>query len=76
MPLFNIGFVIFRDVTQLDFTGPLQVLSRLPQSTIHIIAKSAALRTCARADAQLFELSASRLDLHAGRKRGRCRYYQ
>ena len=32
MPLFNIGFVIFRDVTQLDFTGPLQVLSRLPQS--------------------------------------------
>jgi len=42
MPLFNIGFVIFRDVTQLDFTGPLQVLSRLPQSAIHIIAKSAA----------------------------------
>jgi cyclohexyl-isocyanide hydratase len=32
----------FRDVTQLDFTGPLQVLSRLPQSAIHIIAKSAA----------------------------------
>ena len=42
MPLFNIGFVIFRDVTQLDFTGPLQVLSRLPQSAIHIIAKSTA----------------------------------
>jgi cyclohexyl-isocyanide hydratase len=42
MPLFNIGFVIFRDVTQLDFTGPLQVLSRLPQSAIHIIAKSVA----------------------------------
>src|SRR6516165_2597596 len=42
MPLFNIGFVIFRDVTQLDFTGPLQVLSRLPQSAIHIVAKSAA----------------------------------
>ncbi|MGC1914329.1 MAG: DJ-1/PfpI family protein [Pseudolabrys sp.] len=32
MPLFNIGFVIFPDLTQLDFTGPLQVLSRLPQS--------------------------------------------
>ena len=29
MPLFNIGFVIFPDLTQLDFTGPLQVLSRL-----------------------------------------------
>ena len=42
MALFNVGFVIFPDVTQLDFTGPLQVLSRLPQSAIHIIAKSAA----------------------------------
>jgi len=41
MPLFNIGFVIFPGLTQLDFTGPLQVLSRLPQSAIHIIAKSA-----------------------------------
>ena len=41
MSLFNIGFVIFPEVTQLDFTGPLQVLSRLPQSAIHIIAKSA-----------------------------------
>jgi cyclohexyl-isocyanide hydratase len=42
MPLFNIGFVIFPDLTQLDFTGPLQVLSRLPQSTTHIVAKSEA----------------------------------
>ena len=42
MSLFNIGFVIFPDLTQLDFTGPLQVLSRLPQSAIHIIAKSEA----------------------------------
>ena len=41
MPLFNIGFVIFPDLTQLDFTGPLQVLSRLPQSATHIVAKSA-----------------------------------
>jgi cyclohexyl-isocyanide hydratase len=41
MSLFNIGFVIFPEVTQLDFTGPLQVLSRLPQSAIHVIAKSA-----------------------------------
>jgi cyclohexyl-isocyanide hydratase len=40
MLLFNIGFVIFPNLTQLDFTGPLQVLSRLPQSTIHIVAKS------------------------------------
>jgi cyclohexyl-isocyanide hydratase len=42
MPPFNIGFVIFPDLTQLDFTGPLQVLSRLPQSAVHIIAKSEA----------------------------------
>jgi len=40
MPLFNIGFVIFPDLTQLDFTGPQQVLARLPQSAMHIVAKS------------------------------------
>ena len=40
MPLFNVGFVIFPEVTQLDFTGPLQVLTGLPQSAIHIVAKS------------------------------------
>ena len=40
MALFNVGFVIFSNVTQLDFTGPLQVLSGLPQSATHIIAKS------------------------------------
>jgi cyclohexyl-isocyanide hydratase len=37
---FNIGFVLFPKVTQLDFTGPLQVLSRLPESSIHIVASS------------------------------------
>ena len=42
MPQFSIGFVIFPDLTQLDVTGPLQVLSRLPQSATHIVAKSAA----------------------------------
>jgi cyclohexyl-isocyanide hydratase len=40
MTTFNIGFVIFPNLTQLDFTGPLQVLNRLPESKIHIIAKS------------------------------------
>jgi cyclohexyl-isocyanide hydratase len=40
MALFNVGFVIFPEVTQLDFTGPLQVLSGLPQSATHIVAKS------------------------------------
>src|SRR5215510_9890298 len=42
MPLFNVGFVLFPDLTQLDFTGPLQVLARLPQSATHIVAKSKA----------------------------------
>jgi cyclohexyl-isocyanide hydratase len=42
MSLFNVGFVIFPELTQLDFTGPQQVLARLPQSAMHIIAKSAA----------------------------------
>src|SRR5262250_1150202 len=42
MPQFSIGFVIFPDLTQLDFTGPLQVLSRIPQSATHIVAKSEA----------------------------------
>jgi cyclohexyl-isocyanide hydratase len=42
MSNFNVGFVIFPDLTQLDFSGPLQVLARLPQSAIHIIAKSEA----------------------------------
>jgi len=42
MPPFNVGFVIFPHLTQLDFTGPQQVLARLPDSTMHIVAKSAA----------------------------------
>jgi cyclohexyl-isocyanide hydratase len=41
MQTLNIGFVIFPNLTQLDFTGPLQVLARVPGSKTHIIAKSA-----------------------------------
>jgi cyclohexyl-isocyanide hydratase len=40
MSLFNVGFVIFPELTQLDFTGPQQVLARLPESAMHIIAKT------------------------------------
>ena len=52
MPDFNIGFVIFPGITQLDFTGPFEVLSRLgtppsisvpskfSQSRVHVIAKT------------------------------------
>jgi cyclohexyl-isocyanide hydratase len=40
MGTFNIGFVIFPNLTQLDFTGPLQVLHRLPDAKVHILAKT------------------------------------
>jgi cyclohexyl-isocyanide hydratase len=40
MSNFKLGFVIFPDLTQLDLTGPLQVLARLPDSTTFIVAKS------------------------------------
>lgn len=36
----NIGFVLFPNVTQLDFTGPLQILSRMPGAETHILAKT------------------------------------
>ena len=42
MALFNVGFVIFPALTQLDFTGPLEVLARMPQSVTHVVAKSEA----------------------------------
>lgn len=42
MPELNIVFVLFPNLTQLDFTGPLQVLSRLPGAKVHLAAKSTA----------------------------------
>jgi len=42
MSTFTLGFVLFPDLTQLDLTGPLQVLARLPQSRIIVAAKSRA----------------------------------
>lgn len=38
----TIAFVLFPNVTQLDFTGPLQVLSRVPGARVHLVAKSMA----------------------------------
>ena len=35
----QIGIVVFPKVTQLDFTGPLQVFSSLPDTTVHLIWK-------------------------------------
>ena len=36
---FNIVFVIFDGITQLDFAGPVQFLSRLPAAKVHVVAK-------------------------------------
>jgi cyclohexyl-isocyanide hydratase len=35
----HIGSLIFPEVDQIDFTGPFEVFSRIPNSTYHIIAK-------------------------------------
>jgi cyclohexyl-isocyanide hydratase len=36
----TIGALIFPRMDQIDFTGPFEVLSRIPNSTIHAIAKT------------------------------------
>ena len=36
----TIGALIFPRMDQIDFTGPFEVLSRIPDSTIHVIAKT------------------------------------
>jgi cyclohexyl-isocyanide hydratase len=38
----QIGFVLFPNVTQLDLTGPLQVLHRMPGAAVHIVARTLA----------------------------------
>ncbi len=35
----QIGIVLFPRVTQLDFTGPLQVFSSVPDAQVHLIWK-------------------------------------
>jgi len=37
---FKIGFLLFDDLTQLDFTGPLQFLHRIPEAETCLIAKT------------------------------------
>ena len=36
----NIGILLYPNVTQLDATGPAQVLSRVPGATMHMIWKT------------------------------------
>ncbi|OYU41726.1 MAG: thiamine biosynthesis protein ThiJ, partial [Burkholderiales bacterium PBB4] len=37
MPHMDIAFLLFPGVTQLDLTGPAQVLSRLPGARVHLV---------------------------------------
>lgn len=41
MPL-HIGFLLFPHVTQLDLTGPAQILSRVPEAKVHLVWKDKA----------------------------------
>ena len=40
--MMQIVFVVFPGVTQLDFTGPAQVFSRLPDATVDVVSRSLA----------------------------------
>lgn len=40
MTPFHIGFLLFPDITQLDLTGPHEVLSKIPGAKLHLIWKS------------------------------------
>ena len=38
--ILHIGFLLFPNVTQLDLTGPAQVLSRVPGARTHLAWKT------------------------------------
>jgi cyclohexyl-isocyanide hydratase len=37
----SIGCLVFPRLDQIDFTGPFEVMSRIPEATIHVISKEA-----------------------------------
>jgi len=39
---FHIGFLLFARLTQLDLTGPYEILSRMPDTQSHLVAKTLA----------------------------------
>ncbi len=39
MPSIEIGFLAFPRLTQLDLTGPFEVLSRVPGARVHLLAR-------------------------------------
>jgi cyclohexyl-isocyanide hydratase len=40
LPAFNIGLLIFPEMTQLDMTGPYEVFVKFPNSTVHLVWKN------------------------------------
>ena len=38
----SVGLILFEGVTQLDFTGPYEVFSRMPGAKVHLVAESMA----------------------------------
>src|SRR5258708_30676779 len=38
--MLTIGALIFDDIDQLDFTGPFEVLTRLPDASFHVIGRT------------------------------------
>jgi putative intracellular protease/amidase len=36
----HIGILLFADMTQIDFTGPYEILARLPDTCVHVVAKT------------------------------------
>ena len=42
LPQLSTGLVLFEGVTQLDFTGPYEVFSRMPGMKVHIVAETRA----------------------------------
>jgi cyclohexyl-isocyanide hydratase len=39
-PPFRLGFILFPRLTQLDLTGPYEILSRMPGTETHLVAKT------------------------------------
>jgi putative intracellular protease/amidase len=37
---FNVGFLLFPNITQLDMTGPYEVFTKLPDAKVHLGATS------------------------------------
>src|SRR5689334_23152879 len=55
----HIGMLLYPDLTQLDLTGPYEVLQRVPGSEVHLVWKS---RQSVRSDSGLAILPTATLD--------------